>query len=175
MLGAHPEHGKLPGIELSTGSLGHGLPVGTGMALAEKLNGHNSKTFVLLSDGECDAGSVWEAALFAGQNKLDNLVAIVDYNKFQAFGKIKNIINLEPFFDKWKSFGWGTKEVDGHNLKELLKVIHSIPLMKNKPTAIIAHTISGKGVSFLENKLEWHYSNLSEKQYKKAIKELDTL
>jgi len=173
LLGAHPEYGKIPGIELSTGSLGHGLSVGTGMALAAKLDGSNHKVFVLLSDGECNEGSVWEAALFAGQNRLNNLVVIIDYNKLQAFGRVKNVIDLEPFYSKWESFGWAVKEVDGHNHKELLKVINSIPLKKDRPTTIITHTIAGKGVSFLENKLEWHYLNLTEEQYRKAIEELD--
>jgi len=173
LLGAHPEYKTLPGIELSTGSSGHGLSVGIGMALAAKLNSYPSRIFVLLSDGECDEGSVWEAALFAGHHCLDNLVVIVDYNKFQAFGKIKEVIDLEPFVNKWRSFGWVTKEIDGHNLKQLQKTFNSVPLLKNKPTAIIAHTIAGKGVSFIENKIEWHYFNLSDEQYKKAIKELN--
>jgi transketolase len=175
ILGAHPEYQALPGIELSTGSLGHGLSIGIGKALAAKLNRHPSRIFVLLSDGECDEGSVWEAALFAGHHHLDNLVVIIDYNKFQAFGKTKDVIDLEPLAHKWRSFGWATKEIDGHNLKKIEKVLKVIPQVKKKPTVIIAHTISGKGISFLENKLEWHYFNLNKEQYKKSLEELDKL
>jgi len=175
ILGIHPDYGYLAGIELSTGSLGHGLSAGCGMALAAKLDSLNSRVFVLLSDGECDIGTVWEAVLFANQQKLDNLVAVVDYNKFQAFGKVKDVIDLEPFVKKWKAFGWEVREVNGHNFKQLLQATKSVPLKKGKPTVIIAHTVAGKGVSFLENKLEWHYLNLTKEQYKRAISELDNL
>lgn len=170
-IGAHPETG-VAGIELATGALGHGLTVGLGFALAAKLNKSKSRTFVLVSDGECQEGSIWEAALFAGHNKLDNLVVVVDYNKLQALGRVKNIGNLEPFSLKWRSFGWGVVEVDGNDIKSLTKTLGKIPLNGKKPTAIIAHTVAGKGVSFLENRLKWHYMNLNEEQYLKAIKEL---
>lgn len=171
-LGVHPEYDTLPGIEFSTGSLGHGLSVGAGMALAAKLNKLECRTFVLISDGECNEGSVWEGVLFSAHMKLDNLIIIIDYNKLQAFGRTKDIMNLEPFAAKWRAFGWATIELDGHNLKQLQKVFHSIPLVKNKPTAFIAHTIAGKGVSFLEDKLEWHYLNLKKEQYKMALEEI---
>lgn len=170
-LGAHPEH-LVKGVELSTGSLGHGLSVGAGMALSAKIDGRDSKVFVLLSDGECQEGSVWEAAIFARQHKLGNLVAIIDYNKLQAFGSIKKIGDLEPFMFKWQSFGWSVLEVDGHDLNQLERVFKAASLSKNKPVAIIAHTTPGKGISFFENKLEWHYLNLDEELYTKALKEL---
>lgn len=174
ILGAHPET-AVSGVELATGSLGHGLSVGAGLAMAAKLDGTGSRTFVLLSDGECQEGSVWETALFAGHNKLENLISIIDYNKLQALGRVKEIGNLEPFALKWKSFGWEAIEIDGHNIKKLSETFNKTPLSKNKPTAIIAHTVAGRGVSFLEDNLAWHYSNLSKELYLKAIKELEKL
>lgn len=172
ILGAHPET-AVRGVELATGSLGHGLSVGAGLAMAAKLDGNSSRTFVLLSDGECQEGSIWEAALFAGHNKLQNLISIIDYNKLQALGRVKEIGNLEPFATKWKSFGWEAVEIDGHDIKKLSETFRRTALGKNKPTAIIAHTVAGRGVSFLEDKLAWHYSNLSEELYLKAIAELN--
>lgn len=172
LLGDHPEYGKIPGIELSTGSLGHGASVACGMAWAAKLNKYNSKIFALLSDGECQEGSVWEAALLAGHQKLDNLVFIIDYNKLQAFGRTKNVLNLDPLPQKWRSFGWTAIEIDGHNIKAIQKTLMPIPRSKNKPTVIIAHTIAGKGVSFMENRLKWHYLNLTKEQYKRALNQL---
>lgn len=174
LLGAHPEH-SVDGVLLSTGSLGHGLSVGAGIALRAKIDEQDLRVFVLLSDGECQEGSVWEGAIFARQNKLDNLTAIVDYNKLQAFGRVKDIGNLEPFSQKWKSFGWSTVEVDGHDMTKLEKTLKSIPFRKGKPNTIIAHTIAGKGVSFIENKLKWHYLNLSEELFSKANQELERL
>ena len=170
-----PGHGTLkclPGVEASTGSLGHGLSLGAGMALAAKMNNLSYRTFVLMGDGECDEGSVWEAAMFAGHMKLDNLVVIVDYNKLQSFGYTKEVLDLEPFIEKWKSFGWGAIEVDGHSVDKLCKALEKIPLERGKPTAIIAHTIKGKGVSFMENKLEWHYKSPTPEQEKQALEEL---
>lgn len=172
LFGAHAEH-RIAGIELSTGSLGHGLSVGAGLSLAAKLHNLQYKVYVLLSDGECDTGTVWEAALFAAHHKLSNLVVIVDYNKIQAFGKVKKVLNLEPFYKKWSSFNWAVKEIDGHNINKLLGTFKA-KTTKDKPTVIIAHTIAGKGISFMENKIEWHYFNLNEKQYSKAIKEIDS-
>lgn len=160
------------GVEASTGSLGHGLPIGTGMALAGKHDKKNFRIFVLLSDGECDEGSVWEAALFAPHHKLDNLIAIVDYNKLQAFGRTNEVINLEPFKEKWESFGWSVKEVNGHDFVELANVFSKIPFEKGKPSVIIAHTIKGKGISFMEDKLEWHYKSPNEEELRKALEEL---
>lgn len=171
-LGMHPEIHSVPGIEISSGSLGHGLSLGVGTAIAGKVDKLPSRVFVLLSDGECDEGTVWEAALSAAQFKLDNLIAIVDYNKLQALGETNKIINLEPLADKWKSFGWAIREIDGHNIPQLLKTFSRIPFAKNKPTAVIANTIKGKGVSFMENQFIWHYKNLDEKSYQKALEEL---
>lgn len=166
-----PGHGTLnclPGVEASTGSLGHGLSLGAGMALAAKMDKLSHRTFVLVGDGECDEGSVWEAAMFAGHMKLDNLVVIVDYNKLQSFGYTKEVLDLEPFVEKWRSFGWEAIEVDGHSIDELSKALEK----RDKPLAIIAHTVKGKGVSFMENKLEWHYKSPTEEQEKQALEEL---
>lgn len=162
----------VPGVELSSGSLGHGLPVGCGMALAAKREGGNFRTFVLLSDGELDEGSNWEAILFAPQHQLDNLVAIVDYNKIQSYGSVKDVLELEPLADKFKAFRWAVREVDGHNIDELSDVLMSLPLQQGKPTAIIAHTVKGKGVSFMEDALAWHYKSPTDEQLKLALKEL---
>ena len=173
-LGGHPETHLIPGVELSTGSLGHGLSFGAGVAFAGKMDKRNYRTFVLLSDGECEEGSIWEAALFASQHKLDNLIAIVDHNKLQSLGKVKEIISLEPFADKWKSFGWDVKEIDGHNISEIIDALESIPFTKNKPSVVIAHTIKGKGISFMEGVPIWHYRIPSNKEeWETACKELD--
>jgi transketolase len=147
----------VPGVELSTGSLGHGLPVGTGMALAAKRAGESHRVFVLLSDGECDEGSVWEAALFAPQHKLDNLVVIVDYNKIQSLGTVKEVMDLDPFADKWRSFRWAVREVAGHDVQSIREALDAVPFEEGRPSCIIAHTVKGKGVSFMEDKLLWHY------------------
>lgn len=171
-----PGHGtkdSVLGIEVSTGSLGHGLSIGAGMAISNKKDNNNSKVFVLISDGECDEGSTWEAILFAGHHKLDNLTVIIDYNKFQALGKTNEILNLEPLKDKWISFGWQVQEIDGHNFQEIEKSLLAVPLQKDKPNVIIAHTIKGKGVSFMENQLSWHYKSPNKEQYELAIKEIE--
>jgi transketolase len=147
----------VPGVELSTGSLGHGLPVGTGMALAAKRAGETHRVFVLLSDGECDEGSVWEAALFAPQHQLDNLVVIVDYNKIQSLGTVKEVMDLDPFADKWRAFRWNVREVDGHDVDAISKALNDVPFEPGRPSCIIAHTVKGKGVSYMEDKLLWHY------------------
>jgi transketolase len=160
------------GIEASTGSLGHGLSMAVGMALAAKRDNKNHRVFVLLSDGECQEGPVWEAALFAGHNKLDNLIAIIDYNKIQAMGRVEEILSLEPLRKKWEDFNWSVKEADGHNFEELEQSFFQIPFEKGRPSLLIAHTIKGKGVSFLENKLISHYKKFSEEEYEKAKKEL---
>ncbi len=162
----------IPGIEATTGSMGHGLPIGVGMALAAKLQRRSSRIFVLISDGECDEGSTWEAILQAGHHKLDNLIVIVDYNKWQSFGKIKNILDLEPLKKKWEAFQWIAKEIDGHDFVQISKVFSRLPIKKGKPSVIIAHTIKGKGVSVLENKNEWHYKTPTEREIEIAEKEL---
>jgi len=174
-LPGHSSRNCVPGVEVSTGSLGHGLAIGNGMAIAGKKDNKKYQVFVLLSDGECDEGSTWEAILFAGHHKLDNLVAIVDYNKWQAFGRTKNVLNLEPFTKKWKDFGWAVEEVDGHNFQEIYKVLKKIPFQKNKPSVLIAHTIKAKGLSFMEDKLESHYRPPTTEEYKIAIQEINNL
>lgn len=173
VLAGHVVHNPVFGIEASTGSLGHGLSIGTGMALASKCDPKGYKVYVLMSDGECDEGSIWEAAMLAAHLKLDNLVAIIDYNKIQSFGRVKDVIDLEPLSDKWVSFGWGVKEVDGHNHSELLNALESLPIERGKPSMIIAHTIKGKGVSFMEDKLEWHNNYPSQEQCRIAMEEVD--
>lgn len=167
----HISH-DIPGVELSTGSLGHGLSVGVGMALAAKMDLKKHRVFVLLSDGECDEGSIWEAALFAAHHKLTNLMVIIDYNKIQSLALVKDTIKLEPFTDKWISFGWDVKETDGHNHEELIDVLDFGISKKEKPTCIIANTIKGKGVSFMENTVLWHYRTPQGEEYEKALEEL---
>ncbi len=165
----HPAFG-LPGIELSTGSLGHGLSVSAGMALAAKIKKKSWKVYDLISDAECDEGEIWEAALFASHHKLDNLTVLLDYNKVQAFGTVREVLNLEPLKDKWQSFGWKVLETDGHNINQIVKALKKG--WKNKPLIIICHTIRGKGVSFMEHKIEWHYLNPTREQYIEALKEI---
>jgi transketolase len=168
----HPTRNTKIGIEVSTGSLGHGLSIGVGIAVGAKYDEAGHRTFVLLSDGETNEGDVWESAMFASQHKLDNLTAIVDYNKIQALGRTKEILNLEPFANKWRSFGWEVREIDGHNFEEIINAFKDIPFFEGKPSVIIAHTVKGKGVSFMENKLLWHYRCPNEDEYTKALGEL---
>jgi transketolase len=144
-----------------------------GIALAGKMDKKNYRVFTLLSDGECDEGSNWEAALFASHHKLDNLVVIIDYNKLQAFGKTNEILNLEPLALKWKSFGWEVKEINGNDFNQIKKVFSKVPFKKGKPSLLISHTIKGKGVSFMEDKLEWHYYNLDKESKEKALSDID--
>ena len=142
------------------------------MALAAKRDNKNYKVYVLLSDGELDEGSVWEAAMFASHHGLDNLVAIVDYNKIQALGYTKDIINLEPLSQRWSSFGWAVREIDGHDFGQISEAFESIPFSAGKPNIIIAHTVKGKGVSFMEDKVLWHYRAPDDEEYQIALKEL---
>ncbi len=172
LLTGHPTKGCLPGVETSTGSLGHGLPVGAGLAYAAKKDGRTYRSVVVMSDGECDEGSVWEAALFAHHNKLDNLIAVIDYNKLQGFGRTEEVASLEPFTDKWRAFGWGVTEIDGHNFCEIVNALASLPIAKGKPSVVIAHTVKGKGVSFMENTLDWHYKFPQGEELTKALQEL---
>lgn len=173
-LGVHAEH-TVPGVEWTTGSLGHGLSVGCGVALGIRgvrgIKGRERRCFVLLSDAECDEGSTWEAALFAAHHKLDNLVAIIDYNKVQAFGTTEEVLGLEPLADKWQAFGWRVLEVDGHDHRKLTDTFESLS-HNGKPTVIIAHTVRGKGVSFMEHEMKWHYVAPNEREYEEALKEL---
>jgi len=175
LLPGHSTKDCVPGVEASTGSLGHGLSMGIGMAIAGKFDKKDFRVFVLLSDGECNEGTVWEAAMFASHHRLDNLIAIVDYNGLQAFGPTKEVLDLEPFANKWISFGWECREIDGHDFLEIQDTLNIVPFSKNKPSIIIAKTIKGKGVSFMENKLAWHYKSPSKDQYKLALEELNLL
>jgi transketolase len=167
----HPSMDITRGIEVSTGSLGHGLSIGAGMALANKVDGRHYKVYVLMSDGELNEGSVWEAALFAGHHRLNNLVGMVDYNKIQALGCTRDIIDLEPIEEKWRSFGWHVQSIDGHDYGRIFDSMGS--LSSEKPNMIILHTVKGKGVSFMENELLWHYRTPDEKEYELALKELN--
>lgn len=169
-LGGHCTSRGVPGVELSTGSLGHGLPVGLGLALGLKASGQ--RVVVLLSDGELDEGSNWEAALMAPQQQLGNLVAIVDYNKIQSLGRVTEVIDLEPLADKWRAFGWAVHEVDGHSLPALRGAL-DVAGQGATPTVIIAHTVKGKGVSFMEDRLAWHYKSPSPEQYAAALAEIE--
>lgn len=171
-LGGHVSY-HVPGIEFSSGSLGHGLPVGVGMALGAKRAERKYRIVVLMSDGEMNSGSNWEAALLASAHKLENLLAIVDRNGFQAMGKIEDIVPLGSLVSKWASFGWGVQEIDGHDHELLLNTLNRIPFINDKPNIIIANTVKGRGVSFMEDRLEWHYKSPSEEEFKKAMKELD--
>ena len=163
---------SVPGVEVSSGSLGHGLPMAFGMAKAAKIDQRPYRVFALLSDGECQEGSVWEAAMLAAHHRLDNLTVIIDYNKIQALGQTNEICDLEPFADKWTSFGWSVRQVDGHNVAELYEALSSLPYLGNKPSCLIAHTIKGKGVSFMENKLLWHYRTPVGEEFDAAMSEL---
>ena len=172
-LGQHPNMDVGKGIEITSGSLGHGLSIGAGMALAGKYDKSDYKTFVFLGDGELNEGSIWESALFASQHKLDNLIIIIDRNKLQALGSGPDILNMEPLLDKWISFGWQTKEVQGHDLKDIFETFEKIPFQKDKPSCVIAKKIKGKGVSFMENDFKWHDKYPDEEEYNKALKEID--
>jgi len=168
----HATHCGVPGVEFSTGSLGHGLSVGCGMALAAKRDGLSYNVFVLLSDGECNEGATWEAALFASHHALSNLTAIVDYNRMQALGNVAEILELEPFSSKWTSFGWEVLEADGHDVVALEKALSQTP--RNKPVCLVAHTVKGKGVSFMEDSLLWHYRSPNKEELAQALAELET-
>ncbi|MBT3515292.1 MAG: transketolase [Nitrospina sp.] len=171
LLGVHPHHG-LPGIEFSTGSLGQGLSIGAGAALAAKIQKSFWRVFVLVSDAECNEGSIWEAAMFASQHRLSNLITVVDLNGQQACGYTDEVLSLRSLADRWKSFGWNVYEVDGHCEKALVKTFRGLDANSDRPHAIIANTVFGKGVSFMENKIKWHYWPMSDTEYKQASEEI---
>jgi transketolase len=165
----HVSHMGVPGVEVSTGSLGHGLSIGVGMAWRARQSGATWRSFVLLSDGECDEGSTWEAAMFAGHHRLDNAVAVVDYNKLQSLASTDETLTLEPFAAKWRSFGWRVSEVDGHDHDQLGAALGS---RGDRPHCVLAHTVKGKGVSFMENEVLWHYRPPSDGELAQALAEL---
>ena len=156
-LGGHPERHKVPGIEASTGALGHGLPMGVGMALAARIRSLDTRVVVVTGDGELNEGSIWEAALSASKHKLSNLSVFVDYNKLQSYGSTSEVLELEPLADKWRSFGFAVCEVDGHCISALQQVAFELPKEAQKPTAVICHTTKGKGFYFAENNVDWHH------------------
>lgn len=175
-LTTHPIFSKIsgiPGVEATTGSLGHGLAMGIGMALAGKKDKKNYTVYIMLSDGECDEGSVWEGFLYAGAKKLDNLIIFIDYNKIQSFGRTAEVLDLEPLKDKLLSFRWQVQEIDGHNFEQIIKAIEIAKVKSGQPHCIIAHTIKGKGISYMEDKLEWHYHSPTGEFLKRALKELN--
>ena len=171
IMSGHVSHKSIPGVEFSTGSLGHGLPVACGVAHGFKIDKKNNKVVCLLSDGECDEGSNWESILYAGHFCLDNLTVIVDYNKIQSLDSTENTMALEPFADKWKSFKWDVIECDGHNHEEILSALNSEAEL---PKVIIAHTTKGKGVSFMENQVLWHYRSPQGDEFESAIDEVQS-
>ncbi|OGR98591.1 MAG: transketolase [Elusimicrobia bacterium RBG_16_66_12] len=173
VLAGHVTHTGVPGVDVSTGALGHGLSIGCGMALAGKRDGRPFRVFVLLSDGECDEGSTWEAVLFAPHHRLDNLVAIVDYNKIQSLGTVAEVLDLHPLAAKWEAFGWAVREIDGHDVDHIVRSLQDIPFQPGRPSCIVAHTVKGKGVSFMEGKLLWHYRAPDADELARALAELE--
>jgi len=157
-LGGHPEKGKVPGVEASTGALGHGFAIATGMALAAKIENRDTRVIVVMGDGEINEGSVWEAAMHAAKHGLANLASVIDYNKLQSYGPTSEVLELEPLADKWRAFGFETVEVDGHDIGALSDVFAK-PLSDTKPTAVVCHTVKGKGIPFAENEPSWHHKS----------------
>ncbi|MDE0298139.1 MAG: transketolase [Candidatus Poribacteria bacterium] len=167
-LGVHPEH-TFPGVDFSTGSLGHGLAIGTGAALAARLEGCSRRVFVLISDAECNEGSNWESVMLAAHHRLANLIAIIDLNSQQAFGYTADVLNLSPMREKWEAFGWDVHEVDGHNVAEITETIQKLHTISDSPHVLIARTTFGKGVSYMENRIKWHYMPMSDAEYQQAV------
>jgi transketolase len=174
VLSGHVSHKGVPGVEVSTGSLGHGLGVGCGMAYAARLSSQAHRVFVLMSDGECDEGSSWEAIHFAGHHRLGRLTAIIDYNKIQSLGSTEETLALEPFTDKWRSFRWKVVEVNGHDHAELAAVLDESREIRDAPLCVVAHTTKGKGVSFMENSVLWHYRTARDRELEAALAELQS-
>jgi len=169
ILGGHPEFGKVPGVEASTSSLGHGLSFGVGFALNAKISGAKHRVFVIGSDGESNEGSVWEAALSAAKHRLANLTLLIDYNKQQSYSTTYEVLDVEPFADKWRAFGFAVEEVDGHDVAQLRAALRRVPFQADKPSALICHTIKGKGIPFVENNLNWHHKNKVSEDEVKAL------
>lgn len=172
MLQGHPDMKGTPGVEMTTGSLGQGLSAANGMALAGKLDNKDYRIYVLVGDGEVQEGMIWEAAMFAAHNKLDNLIAFLDHNGLQIDGKTEEVMNIEPIDEKFKAFGWHVIKIDGHNFEQIFAAIDEAKGIKGRPTMIIANTIKGKGVSFMENEAGWHGKAPSKEQAEQALKEL---
>lgn len=170
-LSGHISH-HVPGVEFSTGSLGHGLPVATGMALAAKHAGRKHRIFCLMSDGDCNEGSTWEAIMFAAQHKFDNLIAIVDYNRVQALGKMEDVIEMEPFSRKVEDFGWLVRTIDGHDYRQIEKTLSEVPFSSGRPSFVLARTVKGKGVSWMENTVSCHYGSVNDEKLAKALQEV---
>ena len=176
ILGGHPEAGKIPGIEASTGALGHGLPIGVGRAMGLRIQGRDARVFVITGDGEINEGSVWEAALSANKHRLSNLTVMIDYNKVQSAGPTAEILDLEPLAAKWRAFGFAVAEVDGHDIAALRHVLQSVPLDSDRPSLIICHTVKGKGLAFAENDANWHHkSSISKDLVAQMYDALETL
>lgn len=172
-LEGHPDKNKISGVDMSSGSLGQGISVANGMALAGKLDNKDYRVYTILGDGEIQEGQVWEAAMFAAHYKLDNLTAFVDYNSLQIDGAIQDVMNPEPIADKFEAFGWNVISIDAHDLDQIVNAIETAKTVKGKPTMIVAKSIKGKGVSFMENNVAWHGSAPNTEQYEQAVKELD--
>ncbi len=167
-----PKPGIIEGVEAATGSLGHGLPMALGMAISQRILGSDSRCYALLSDGECNEGSIWEAAMLAASQNVHNLTAIIDYNKWQATGRSQEVMALEPLAAKWEAFGWHSQEIDGHNLQAIEQALAAAKAVTSKPSVIIAHTIKGKGVSFMEDDNNWHYRTPNTEELNAALEEL---
>lgn len=174
-LAEHPGPHCVPGVEAATGSLGHGLGLGIGMALSGKIQKEKFRVLVVLGDGECNEGSIWEAAMFAPAHNLENLTVVVDFNRWQATDRSEKVLALQPLKEKWESFGWSAYEVDGHDIAQITSVLKKIPDGSGKPVAIIAHTTKGKGVSFMEDDNNWHYRIPNEEELQAAMEELKQL
>jgi transketolase len=170
-LGAHPEH-AVPGIDFSTGSLGHGLSIASGAAIAARFQGSERRAFALISDAECNEGSLWEAAMYAAHHRLSNLIAILDDNGQQALGYTRDVLDLQPLPERWASFGWDVHRVNGHDVDALTSAIERLDTTEGPPHVLIAETTFGKGVSYMESKIEWHYLPMSDEQYEQALREI---
>lgn len=171
LLAGHAAH-AVPGVDFSTGSLGHGLALGCGVAMAAQRDQQPYRAFVILSDGECDEGSTWEAALFAPHHKLDHLLVLLDYNKIQSFGTVQDVLDLAPLANKWRAFGWAVRELDGHDHAALHAALTALPFEPGRPSVLIAHTVKGKGVSYMEQQLAWHYKSPNAAQLADALNEV---
>ena len=171
LLGVHPER-ALKGIDFCSGSLGQGLPIGAGAALAARLQQSKRRVFVLVSDAECDEGALWEAVMFSAHHHLSNLIAIVDLNGQQALGYTNLVLDLSPLAERWRAFGWDVHEVDGHNIDEMVSTISDLNTLSGPPHVLIAHTVFGKGVSYMEHQIKWHYWPMSEAEYRQALAEV---